>query len=306
MATTLSRAQIDRLGDRLRKGSAGDDDLRLLDDYRLSFREACETVVRTIRERLQLGPSARPAKSRSSIIEKLGRETIRLSQIQDIAGCRIVLASVTEQERVVLSLRALFPESAIVDRRANPSHGYRAVHIIARISEKLIEIQVRTPLQDLWAEFSEKLSDTIDPSIKYGGGQEQIRQLLTQLSGFVAAIEEIHITLTATPDVGKATQAAYIEKAVVEEASVAFAKLYLDDAISRDTYLRGRTAYQKWAEAQKTVAKSIVAWQRIGDTESRQAALVAIGEAHKKGIVQLLEMAVEVVSWLENQKGQKG
>lgn len=167
--------------------------------------------------------------------------------------------SVTEQERVVSSLRALFPESAIVDRRANPSHGYRAVHIIARISEKLVEIQVRTPLQDLWAEFSEKLSDTFDPSIKYGGGQEQIRQVLTQLSGFVAAIEEIHIMLTATPDVGKATQVAHIEKTVVEEAVVAFAKLYLDDAISRDTYLRGRAAYQKWAEAQKTVAKSIVA-----------------------------------------------
>jgi hypothetical protein len=130
--------------------------------------------------------------------------------------------------------------------------------------------------------------------------------MLTQLSGFVAEIEETGIKLTAQSEIGKAVEAAHIEKVLVEEASVALAKLYLDDAISRDTYLRGRAAYQKWAEAQKTVVKSIVAWKRIGDTESRQAALAAIGEAHKQGIAQLLEMAAKVFSWLENQKGQKG
>lgn len=101
----------------------------------------------------------------------------------------VVLANVTEQERVVASLRALFSEASIVGRRANPSHGYRAVHIIARISGKLIEIQVRSPLQHLWAELSEKFSDIIDPSVKYGGGEEQIRQMLTELSGFVTEIE---------------------------------------------------------------------------------------------------------------------
>lgn len=105
----------------------------------------------------------------------------------------------TEQERVVASLRALFPEAAVVDRRANPSHGYRAVHIIARISEKLIEIQVRSPLQRLWAEFSEKLSDIIDPSIKYGGGEEQMRQMLAQISGFVAEIEVVERIMASLP-----------------------------------------------------------------------------------------------------------
>lgn len=196
MATTFSKTQIDRLGDRLREGSAGEADLRLLDEYRRSFGEAYEAVIRTIRERLQLEPTGRPAKSTSSIIEKLGRETIRLSQIQDIAGCRIVLANVTEQERVVASLRTLFPEAAIVDRRANPSHGYRAIHIISSIFGKLIEIQVRSLLQHVWAELSEKLSDIIDPSIKYGGGEEQIRQILTELSGEVAEIETVEGIMT--------------------------------------------------------------------------------------------------------------
>jgi hypothetical protein len=41
----ISKTQIDRLGDRLRKGNITDEDLRLLDEYRRSFSGAYETVV---------------------------------------------------------------------------------------------------------------------------------------------------------------------------------------------------------------------------------------------------------------------
>ncbi len=191
MTAELSKTQIDRLGDRLREGSLSESDLRLLDDYRRSFGEAYETVIRTIRERLQLEPTGRPAKSTGSLIEKLHRESIRLSQVQDIAGCRVVVADVAEQERVVASLRTVFPGASVVDRRANPSYGYRAVHIIAQISGKLIEIQVRSSLQHLWAEFSEKLSDVAEPAIKYGGGPDVVRQLLTKASEQVMELEKL-------------------------------------------------------------------------------------------------------------------
>ena len=40
---------------------------------------------------------------------------------------------------------------------------------ITKIQEFDVEIQVRTTLQDKWAQLSEKLSDN-DPEIKYGGG----------------------------------------------------------------------------------------------------------------------------------------
>ncbi len=187
LTAKLSKTQIDRLGDRLREGSPSDSDLRLLDEYRLSFGKAFETVVRTIREQLQLEPTGRPAKSTSSIVEKLHRESIRLSQVQDIAGCRVVVADVAEQERVVVSLCAVFPGASVVDRRAKPSYGYRAVHVIASLSGKLVEIQVRSLLQHLWAELSEKASDIVDPAIKYGGGPDPARELLTSV--FTAAAE---------------------------------------------------------------------------------------------------------------------
>jgi ppGpp synthetase/RelA/SpoT-type nucleotidyltranferase len=185
----LSKTQIDRLGDRLREGSPSENDLRVLDEYRLSFGEAYDTVVRTIREQLQLEPTGRPAKSTSSLIEKLLRESIRLSQVQDIAGCRVVVADVAEQEQVVVSLCSVFPGGSVVDRRANPSYGYRAVHVIAQLSGKLIEIQVRSSLQHLWAELSEKWSDVVDSTIKYGGGKEEIRHALTGVSETLADFE---------------------------------------------------------------------------------------------------------------------
>lgn len=70
-SSNLSKNQIDRLGDRLRKGDISEHDLRLLDSYRLSFGNAYEYVVGQIRDQLKLEPTGRPAKSTKSIIEKL-------------------------------------------------------------------------------------------------------------------------------------------------------------------------------------------------------------------------------------------
>ena len=189
MTTKFSKTQIDRLGDRLRKGNLTDADFRLLDEYRRSFGEVYEIVVRAIRERLKLEPTGRPAKSTGSIVDKLHRESIRLSQVQDIAGCRIVVSDVKEQDRIVGLLLNVFPRASIVDRRVHTSFGYRAVHVIPRISGKLIEVQVRSLLQHSWAELSERVSDVFDPAIKYGVGNNMILKILMDNSERVKQIE---------------------------------------------------------------------------------------------------------------------
>ena len=185
----MTKTQIDRLGERLRKGDVAEADLRLLDFYRRSFAEAYANVVGVIRNELALEPTGRPAKSTSSILEKLQRESVRLSQIQDIAGCRVVVADIPAQERVLGQLIHIFSKAHIVDRREHPSHGYRAVHVVVNVGDKLIEVQIRTALQHIWAELSEKFSDLIDPTIKYGGGPEEVRELLTATSNSVANAE---------------------------------------------------------------------------------------------------------------------
>src|SRR5215213_1158336 len=196
MEAKISKTQIDRLGERLRKGSITDFDLRLLDEYRRSFTTAYAIVAAGIRRQLDLEPTGRPAKSTTSIAEKLRRESIRLSQIQDIAGCRLIVSDTTEQDRVVASLVELFPDNTVVNRRQTPSHGYRAVHVIAKVEQKGVEIQIRTTLQQLWAELSEKLSDLIEPAIKYGGGNESTKRLLTSASKVVARQEATEVILS--------------------------------------------------------------------------------------------------------------
>ena len=131
--SSLSKTSIDQLGDRLRKGNLSEGDLRLLDTYRRSFSPSYEMVIDTIRTTVGLAPTGRPAKSTTSITEKLQRETIRLTQMQDIAGCRLVVADIDAQNATVEALKRAFSSVDVVDRRRRPSHGYRAVHLIANV-----------------------------------------------------------------------------------------------------------------------------------------------------------------------------
>jgi GTP pyrophosphokinase len=138
----LTKSQVNRLGDRLRKGHASEEDSKLLDQYRDSFRDAYEAVVGRITDELRLDPTGRAAKTTKAIIEKLRREKTRLTQMQDIAGCRVITKTLLDQDRIVAQLQQMF-DSEVVDRRYRPSHGYRAVHVIVKQFEKLVEIQVR-------------------------------------------------------------------------------------------------------------------------------------------------------------------
>jgi putative GTP pyrophosphokinase len=181
MAQEISKTQIDRLGKRLKLGKV-EDDLRLLEQYRHSFRAAHEFVYKELREKLLLEPTKRRTKTTQSIVDKLLRGSIKLTQIQDIAGCRIVAKDVVDQNKIVDQLKALFTDHKIIDRREKPSHGYRAVHVIVFINSKTVEVQVRTELQDLWAELSEKCADTFGQTIKYGAGNEKVLAILESLS----------------------------------------------------------------------------------------------------------------------------
>lgn len=184
-------SQVDQLGARLRDDCYADEDLRGLDAYRRSFAGAYERTVSTIRSELRLAPTGRPSKSTNAIRDKLIRSSTRLSQMQDVAGCRLIVGNSREQDEVVKRLVAMFPGSAVVDRRERPSNGYRAVHVIVRVEGRAVEIQVRTEPQHAWAEYAEKLADTVDPALKYGGGPESERSILNALSNVARFVEQI-------------------------------------------------------------------------------------------------------------------
>jgi ppGpp synthetase/RelA/SpoT-type nucleotidyltranferase len=123
--------------------------------------------------------------------------------MQDIAGCRVIVGDVLKQDEAVMCLAKAFAETSVVDRRKIPSHGYRAVHVIVRQHGMPVEVQIRTELEHSWAQLSEKLSDIVDPSVKYGGGPEPLRSMLLDVSqtvGLIEAAEHELLALEARPN----------------------------------------------------------------------------------------------------------
>lgn len=90
--------------------------------------------------------------------------------MQDIAGARVVVEKgLVQQNEVVQSITELFTNSRIIDRRVLPTHGYRAVHVVVTVDDCPVEIQIRTLIQDAWAQFLEKIADAWGRDIRYGG-----------------------------------------------------------------------------------------------------------------------------------------
>lgn len=165
----FTKSQINKLGERLRKEELlTSEALEQLQAFRALHDAPLAQAQRQIQEQLRIQAAPR-LKTVGTIIEKLRREKSRLSEMQDIAGLRIVQSmSWNAQTSRVRKLEELFPDSRTIDRRLKPSHGYRAVHVIARVDGFLVEIQVRNVLQNLWAQTMERLADTWGRGIRYG------------------------------------------------------------------------------------------------------------------------------------------
>lgn len=180
----LTGGAIDRLGDRLRAAQVvvAEDDLETLQSLRREFDE----TLAVARERVVSAVSdAKPTtriKTVQTLVDKLRRESsMKLSRVQDIAGMRIVRdMSLAEQDQLVESLIPLFEDARVVDRRVKPSFGYRAVHLIVRCDGRLVEIQVRTGLQDRWAQIVERMADHWGRTIRYGDAPEEPDALVSE------------------------------------------------------------------------------------------------------------------------------
>jgi ppGpp synthetase/RelA/SpoT-type nucleotidyltranferase len=157
---------------------------------------------------VQLGLSGHPRmKSTDVTREKLQREILSLRGIHDLAGTRIVKRmTLDEQDQIVEQICKSCPgANRPIDRRANPNHGYRAVHVVCRVDQRWVEIQIRTFYQDTWAQLMEKMGDWYGRQIRYGeppDGPDEILNpetgtttqglidTMLDMSGEIASLEE--------------------------------------------------------------------------------------------------------------------
>jgi ppGpp synthetase/RelA/SpoT-type nucleotidyltranferase len=166
-----------KLGDRLaRDARISEADYRLLERVADAYQAELDRVEQALR-RVGFQATTR-VKTTGTLVDKLRRDTtLKLNMIHDLAGARIVVdGGRLEQDRAVERIVeefAPYPKASVVkDRRQTPSFGYRAVHVIVFPEGTPVEIQVRTKLQDAWAQIVEKLGDRWGRGLRYGAGPD--------------------------------------------------------------------------------------------------------------------------------------
>ncbi len=111
-----------------------------------------------------------------TMIDKLAREPkMQVTQMQDIGGVRALLPSLPHVYAVGRRLRKTWTIIRVRDYIAEPKpSGYRALHLIVRRGGYPVEVQLRTVLQDAWANQVEEDGRRIGVGLKFGAGTTDI------------------------------------------------------------------------------------------------------------------------------------
>jgi len=135
---------------------------------------------------------AQRLKKLPTIASKLLREPkMKLARMGDIGGVRAVVPDQAAAFRIAGRLRRNWTITRVHDYVTHPkADGYRALHLINRYRGRSIEVQLRTPRQDRWANAVETFARTVAPDLKYGGGPPALRAYFITLGEALAVRDE--------------------------------------------------------------------------------------------------------------------
>ena len=198
--TMVSNTRLDKIGTKLKKS---DDilkgELRDLQEWRNSFSSILDYYHKKLKEKVSSGDIvaiAKRIKRIESIRIKLKRfKTMRLSTLQDIAGIRLILKDKSALDRAFAEIRGSQKRHTLKrldDYSGSPKEdGYRGVHLVYQTdSSKMIEIQLRTQLEHIWATAVEIYGALQFTSFKTGEGKEEWKEFFRYLSSYFAILEK--------------------------------------------------------------------------------------------------------------------
>lgn len=148
------------------------------------------------------GLTAARLKQMPSIRAKLNRIDSNLRQLQDLGGCRAVVANIDQARQLAADIIAKSPhtlkrEDAYMDKPR--SSGYRSHHIVFAFQPRnnsesgyegrLIEVQIRSRMQHSWATAVEAVGLYRGENLKAGIGCENWLRLFELMSLEFAASE---------------------------------------------------------------------------------------------------------------------
>jgi ppGpp synthetase/RelA/SpoT-type nucleotidyltranferase len=110
--------------------------------------------------------------------------------MQDVGGCRAILPDQESVRNVLTGLERNWDIIAIDDYVANPkATGYRAIHVIVRKEGTAVELQLRTPGQQTWAEEIERIDSVSDYALKDGDGPPDVLAYTTKLAEVISVLD---------------------------------------------------------------------------------------------------------------------
>jgi hypothetical protein len=180
--------------------------LQVVNNWRYSHNYPLNTFKVTLRKyAAKAYPPAVVAERRKrleSILLKLTREpSMKLTQMQDIAGCRAVVGSLTNVKRLVEIYRKSDIKHRlhhVKDYIASPkASGYRSVHIIYDyFSDKVstwnglkVELQFRSLLQHVWATAVETVGAFTKQALKSSRGATEWLRFFALMASYIARNE---------------------------------------------------------------------------------------------------------------------
>jgi hypothetical protein len=195
----LSKTTIDKIGEELRRNDYLDHlNLNALLSWRNEHLPTLDYYHSKLDSDLkQFGVlfSAKRLKRIESIHLKLKRfKTMRLSTLQDMAGIRIILNNEIDLSNTFSKLRSESSKNLLkkIDNYfySPKEDGYRGIHLIYQNKNGiLVELQLRTELQHIWATAVEIYGELQSTSFKTGEGNLEWHNFFILLSSYFAIKE---------------------------------------------------------------------------------------------------------------------
>ena len=215
-----SKKRVDWAGDILINESSSEEDrnkaIEILDNWRALHRYPMHVFKKRLKSVSEKNIdknaiSVQRLKRLPSILQKLKRKyygnkaTMKLSQMQDIAGCRAVLSNVVWAKKLYKDgyIRGDLKHKKINEKNYinHPKDdGYRSIHLIYRYKTNkdgkkdynglLVEVQIRSQLQHLWATAIETVDFFTRQAIKSNEGQKEWIDFFKLVSSAFAMIEK--------------------------------------------------------------------------------------------------------------------
>ncbi len=201
----LSNARIDKAGRSLvEAGELTEEGIKLedvFDAYRAAHLEPLSKTTLELQQWLQTYGGnyyiAQRLKRKPQIIRKLKRLSVRLTQLQDIGGCRIIVDHNHDVDKLLLYLKQEisnqtgFKISRTTDYRAKgrDNTGYRALHVILERDGRKLELQIRSRIQHYWSESIERTSVIYGYHLKEEEGDPVVLSYFKTLSNMFYEME---------------------------------------------------------------------------------------------------------------------